>query len=264
MEEYDKDVKNQNGFGESKPEDFLGNQNTFFTKKGFCTEEKILNLVVRDHSWEQIIYHLIEAEGLNPDDVDLERLSKSFLDYVNKLEELDFHIPAKMIIIAAVLLRMKSDKLGFEKDLVMPEVSQKPEPIEKIDTLPLSVPLRRQPKRKVSVQELIEALRRIVETRDKKERKLLRLHDRIEITEDDITERIDKLYSRIAWILDRMSGEPLKFTQLVGEWKRKNVVKSFVPLLQLAHQGKVDVSQEDFFKEILITKRKGGNTSEEA
>ncbi|MBI1971661.1 MAG: segregation/condensation protein A, partial [Candidatus Aenigmarchaeota archaeon] len=86
------------------------------------TEEKILNLVVRDHSWEQIIFHLIESENLDPNDVDLEILAKSFVNYINKLEELDFHIPAKMIIIAAVLLRMKSDKLGFEKDLVMPEV----------------------------------------------------------------------------------------------------------------------------------------------
>ncbi len=218
-------------------------------------EDKILNLVVRDHSWEQIIFHLIEADGLDPDDVDLEKLAKYFLDYISKLEQLDFHIPAKMVIIAAVLLRMKSDKLGFEKELVMPEVSEKPSPIEKIETLPLNVPLRRQSRRKVSVQELIEALRRIVETKDKKERKFLRMQDRIEITEDDITEKIDKLYSRIAWILDRMSGEPLKFTQLVGEWKRNNVVKSFVPLLQLAHQGKIDVAQEDFFKEIYINKR---------
>ncbi len=257
MEEYDKRAEDQaRSFGDQNAFD-----QTFlkFERKGFCAEDKILNLVVRDHSWEQIIFHLIEAEGLNPDDVDLEKLAKAFIDYINKLEQLDFHIPAKMVIIVAVLLRMKSDKLGFEKELVMPEVSEKPAPIEKIETLPLTVPLRRQPRRKVSVQELIEALRRIVETKERKERKFLRMQDRIEIIEGDITEKIDKLYSRIAWILDRMYGEPLKFTQLVGEWKRKNVVKSFVPLLQLAHQGKVDVTQEDFFKEIMITRRLKNN-----
>ncbi|MBI2085418.1 MAG: segregation/condensation protein A [Candidatus Aenigmarchaeota archaeon] len=226
------------------------------------TEEKILKLVVRDHSWEQIIFHLIEAEGLDPNNVDLEKLAKSFVDYISKLEELDFHIPAKMIIIAAVLLRMKSDKLGFEKELVMPEVDQKPEPIEKIETLPLDVPLRRQPKRRVSVQELIEALRRIVETKEKKERKFLRMQERIEITEDDITEKIDKLYSKIAWVLDRLYGEPLAFSKLVGEWKRKNVVRNFIPLLQLVHQGKVDAEQEDFFKEILITRRLKNNNAD--
>jgi len=244
MEDHDKHVKDQSGFGESK--DLL--------QKGFCTEEKILNLVVRDHSWEQIIFHLIESESLDPNDVDLEKLAKAFVDYINKLEELDFHIPAKMIIIAAVLLRMKSDKLGFEKELVMPDVEEKPAPIEKIETLPLNVPLRRQPRRKVSVQELIEALRRIVETKEKKERKFLRMQERIEITEDDITEKIDRLYSKIAWILDRVYG-PLPFSKLVGDWKRKNVVKNFVPLLQLAHQGKLDIEQEDWFKEILIFKK---------
>lgn len=230
---------------------------------GLQTEEKILNLVVRDHSWEQIIFHLIEAEGLNPGDVDLETLAKSFVGYISRLEELDFHIPAKMIIIAAVLLRMKSDKLGFEKELVMPEVEQKPAPIEKIETLPLSVPLKRQPRRKVSVQELIEALRRIVETKEKKERRFLRMQDRIEIAEEDITERIDRLYSKIAWVLDRLYGEPLAFSRLVGDWKRKNVVKNFVPLLQLAHQGKLDLEQEDWFKEILITRKNQNNQNEE-
>lgn len=227
------------------------------------TEEKILNLVVRDHSWEQIIFHLIESENLDPNDVDLEILAKSFVNYINKLEELDFHIPAKMIIIAAVLLRMKSDKLGFEKDLVMPEVEQKPEPIEKIETLPLSVPLRRQPRRKVSVQELIEALRRIVETKERKERKFMRMQDRIEIAEEDVTERIDRLYSKIAWVLDRLYGSPLPFSKLVGDWKRKNVVKNFIPLLQLAHQGKLDIEQEDWFKEIMITKKIQNNQNEE-
>ncbi|MBI4168099.1 MAG: hypothetical protein HY515_04020 [Candidatus Aenigmarchaeota archaeon] len=227
------------------------------------TEEKILKLVVRDHSWEQIIFHLIESEGLNPNDVDLEVLSKSFVDHIDKLEELDFHIPAKMIIIAAVLLRMKSDKLGFEKELVMPEVSEKPERIEKIETLPLDVPLRRQPKRKVSVQELIEALRRIVETKEKKERKFMRMQERIEITEEDISERIDKVYSKIAWILDRLYGSPLPFSKLVGDWKRKNVVKNFIPLLQLAHQGKLDIEQEDWFKEIMITRRLKNNNPDD-
>jgi len=227
------------------------------------TENRILKLVVTDHSWDQIIFHLIETENLNPDDVDLEKLTNSFINYVNKLKELDFHIPAKMIIIAAILLRMKSDKLGFEKDLVMPEVEQKPEPIDKIDALPLTVPLKRQPRRKVSVQELIEALRRIIDTREKKERRLMRMHERIEITEDDVTEKIDKLYSRIAWTLDRLYGKPLLFSSLVGDWKRRNIVKNLIPLLHLAHQDKLDLEQDDWFKDILIKKRKGKAASKE-
>ena len=225
--------------------------------------EDILRLIVTDHSWEQIIFHLIETENLNPDDVDLEKLAKAFINYINRLEELDFHIPAKMVIIAAVLLRMKSDKLGFEKDLVMPDVDRKPDPIDRIETLPLTVPLKRQPRRKVSVHELIEALRRIIDTREKKDKKLVRMHDRIEITEDDVTEKIDKLYSKIAWTLDRLYGKPLAFSNLVGDWKRKTIVRNFVPLLHLAHQHKVELSQEDWFKEITITRGKNGNEGDE-
>src|SRR3989338_8026795 len=101
MDTHDKNVESQDrSFGDTENRSFLyvkskafRCQNTFLARKGFCTEEKILNLVVKDHSWEQIIFHLIEAEGLNPDNVDLEKLAKAFISYINKLEELDFHIP---------------------------------------------------------------------------------------------------------------------------------------------------------------------------
>ncbi|MBI4167798.1 MAG: hypothetical protein HY515_02475, partial [Candidatus Aenigmarchaeota archaeon] len=86
---------------------------------------------------------------------------------------------------------------------------------------------------------------------------------RIEIAEEDVTERIDRLYSKIAWVLDRLYGSPLPFSKLVGDWKRKNVVKNFIPLLQLAHQGKLDIEQEDWFKEIMITKKIQNNQNEE-
>ena len=72
-----------------------------------------MDLVTSGHSWEQVIYKIIAWEGLDPWDLDIKALSDSFMDYIEKLEELDFKIPAKYIMIASVLLRMKTDHLNF-------------------------------------------------------------------------------------------------------------------------------------------------------
>ena len=80
-----------------------------------------MELITSEYSWEQIIYKVIAWEGMDPWDLDITLLSKSFMAYITKMEELDFKVPAKYIIIAAVLLRMKSDHLDFIEQLVYDE-----------------------------------------------------------------------------------------------------------------------------------------------
>ena len=74
-------------------------------------EKRIVEMMVADYAWEQVIYDIIAAEGLDPWNLDLNLLSSSFLSYMNKIKELDFRIPAKYVIISSVILRMKSDNL---------------------------------------------------------------------------------------------------------------------------------------------------------
>ncbi len=218
------------------------------------TEQKIINLVIAEHSWEQILYHLVELEKLNPEDVDLEKLASAFLTYLKSLRELDFHIPAKIVIICAILLRMKSGKLGFAEEFIVPEIEEEKKKVESPPVEPLDIPLKRQPKRKVSVAELIDALKKIIETRERKERKFSRMRDRIEISEEDVTSKIDALYDKICSVFDELSA-PITFKKLVGDWNRTRIVNNFVPLLHLAHQNKIDCSQDEFFGEIYISRK---------
>lgn len=224
------------------------------------TEQKIINLVVAEHSWEQILYHLVELEKLNPEDVDLEKLSASFLAYLKSLRELDFHIPAKIVIICAILLRMKSAKLGFAEEFIVPEIEEEKKKIESPPVEPLDIPLKRQPRRKVSVGELIDALKKIIETRERKERKFSRMRDRIEISEEDVTAKIDALYDKICSVFDELSA-PITFKKLVGDWNRTRIVNNFIPLLHLAHQNKIDCSQDEFFGDIWISVKNANGTN---
>ncbi len=49
--------------------------------------------------------------------------------------------------------------------------------------------------------------------------------------------------------------EGIKFEHLVGEWKREEVVNTFLPVMYLDHQKKIDVRQDKMFGDIYIKRR---------
>lgn len=231
-------------------------------------EKDIMQLITSEYSWEQIIYKIIAWEGMDPWNLDLSMLSRSFLVYVNKMKELDFKIPAKYVVIAAVLLRMKSDHIEYLKGLVQPpqveapeldtgEVNQVPETANgeiNLALATLNVPSKRMPVRKIVASELISALRNALRTDERRSERTTRRRGQIVINEDNITERISELYKKIDILLVRLKEEEIEFSKLLNKWSRDEILDTFVPLVHLDHEKKVHCRQEDLFKEIYIKK----------
>lgn len=227
-------------------------------------EKMIMDYIVSDYSWEQVIYKVIAMEGMDPWDLDLIALSNFFMRYMQKLEELDFKIPAKYVIIVAVLLRMKSDYLRYVKDQIfkpeendiMQEIEGNgealPGEIEKLDVAPISVPPKREPKRNIVVTELIDALKKVLSVQERRETKIRNAINKIDINRDDINQRIKNLYTKITSLVEIMKGNEVKFSSLVEKWEREEIIGTFLPLVFLDHQGKVNCRQERIFDEIWI------------
>ena len=78
-------------------------------------QEQVYDLLIsRELSWQAIIYDLIRTEQLNPWDIDLAILANKYLETIQRLEELEegnFHVSSKVLLAAAILLRMKSEIL---------------------------------------------------------------------------------------------------------------------------------------------------------
>ncbi len=241
------------------------------------TEDKIMGFITSDYSWEQVIYKVVAWEGLDPWNLDLVKLSDSFMAYILKLKEMDFKVPAKYVIISAVLLRMKSDHLQYLGDLVeesfaMDAVEDELEShIESgaMDGLedgelpdsnglngfivnPITVPPKRQPRRKVVVDDLVSALRRVLRAETRRERRRKRHREKIDVKDDNITRRISLLYHKINDILGRINREEVEFSKLVDKWERQEVVDTFLPLVFLDFERKVQATQEEMFKEIFV------------
>jgi segregation and condensation protein A len=224
-------------------------------------EENILKLVIEKQSWEEVIYHIVSLENIDPWNVDLVKLTDGFIKYINKLEQLDFRIPAKIVFVVAVLLRLKSNYLSiFEEEETIEEMAKQPEFVDLgIDPnlIQLGLPMKRLPRRQVTLDELITALRKVlvVTERRTERRRLWQSKLQAQISEEDISKRIEHLMNEIDGLMSKMAKDKVGFSQVVAKWSRNRIVDSFIPLLHLEQNQKIKTEQEDFFKEIWISRR---------
>ena len=226
------------------------------------SDQQLINLMVSEPSWEDVIIKIVAEEQMDPWSVDIIRLANAFLDYLQKMDHLDLRIPARFILIAAILLRMKSDILTEKEEKILIPESEKEtdETLRVLASLPpLQPPLKRIPLRNVSLEELISALKKAYEIQERRVERKVRIKRAVEVVlppaeMEDITERINKLLNQINEALSQV--ESIEFSRIVKRWGRKEIVESIVPLLHLSQDGKIDLKQEELFKEILVKLRK--------
>lgn len=217
-------------------------------------------------SWQSIIYDLINTERLDPWDIDLVLLTNKYLDRIHQLEEANLFVSSKVLFAAALLLRIKSeillnryipslDAIFFGKKEEKKYVQER---IELDETIPELVPRTPLPRfRKVTLQELMEALGKAITTENRRIRKVATLRQQeietaISLPKRNINikDRINDIYSRIKKIFFGRE-EKLAFSELVQKHDG-DAVGTFVPLLHLDYQHKVLLEQEKHLDEIYI------------
>jgi segregation and condensation protein A len=221
-------------------------------------DQQLINLMISEPSWEDVIIKIVAEEQMDPWSIDIIKLSNAFLVYLQKMDNLDFRIPARFILIAAILLRMKSDVLEEkEEKILIPEAEKDADGM--LRTLaalpPLQPPIKRVPLKNVTLDELLSALRKAYDVQDRRSDKKLRARRAVDAVlpvgeVEDITERIGKLLVQINTALGE--AENIEFSRLVKRWGRKEIVDSLLPLLHLSQDGKINIIQEELFKEIMI------------
>lgn len=236
--------------------------------------EKILEIVIdRDEiTWQSIIYDLIKSEQIDPWDVNISLLSQHYIERIKRIKELDLRLSGKVLLAAAMLLKIKSNRLvGEDLDMLDSLMSGSPEEDGAFEELgmweqkpkqdiPGLIPRTPQPrKRKVSIYDLINALEKALEV---KERKVLRsippMSIEIPTKTRDVGEVIKGVYLKIKGFFLRNTGQGLTFSQLVPSDSKEDKIFTFIPLLHLTTQRKIDLEQKEHFGEIevMLTKTK--------
>ncbi len=235
-------------------------------------QDKIYDLILEQEEigWKTILYDLVRTEQMDPWDVDISLLTKKYLDAVKKMQEHDLKISGKIVLAAAILLKIKSshlleygitnlDKLiNLSEDLtdeelmgeLGEEVARQRREQQKYQLIPRNPQAR---SRKVSIHDLVNALQRALESKRKVLARQMPVKYEMPKRRMDIMEVIYDLYHKIVYYTNKEKSEELTFTKLLPPRPTKmDKVYTFIPLLHLENQQKVETAQSQPFDEIQV------------
>ncbi len=224
-------------------------------------------LFSREIGWQDIIYDLINTEQLDPWNIDLTVLTDKYLLRIQDLEEADFFISSKVLLAAALLLRIKSEILLNKyiksiDDILFGKKEEKKHVLERIELeeeIPELIPRSPIPRfKKVTLKELIESLNKAITTENRRIKKVIL--DKNAIREIGISmpkrnfsikDKIKEIYDKLFLHLEDNPANKVSFTEFIGQDREERII-AFSPLLHLENQKKVWMHQREHFDEIYI------------
>ena len=237
-------------------------------------QEQIFNMLLNEDevTWQSIIYDLVKSGEVNPWDVDVTALSTKYLEMIRKLKEHDFRVSGKVLLAATLLLKIKSDRLlgadmtdfdnllrpveedTFEELYESGDLDEHLAQLEQEVEKPTLIPRTPQPReRKVTIFDLVDALNQALSTQ---QRRVTRDISTVEIKAPektkDITEVIREVYQNITAYFSKEKDGTLDFDTLSPSQEKEDRVFTFIPLLHLTNQGKIDLLQKGHFSPIHI------------
>ena len=216
-------------------------------------ENKLLRTIVSGSDWQTVVAEIVEEENMDPWAIDVIKLTDAFTKYLHSLQRFDFRIPARFILIAAILLRMKVELLIEKQEREMQQREE--EILIDLDKVPLlGPPGLRKATRKVTLTELISALNKAFAFQEKKETSIIHRHRMVENLieeEEDIEEQIVRIMD-IVVSHSKNNENKVMFSSLIPEWTRGKVIAVFLPLLHLANRQAVVLEQETIYSDFAI------------
>lgn len=232
---------------------------TYYNSYGrFDIEELVKNTM-----WRDLLFELVDSNKLDPWNIDIAVIAEEYAHAIKKMKVLDLHVPANIIFAASVLLRMKSETLQIFEDM---NQANSGEEGEAADIIPVSHPevpgiifkLRTQPKRKITLEELMDALEEAMKMQEKKEKHYEEYNAPllIKISREDIGSRMHKVFDMIKSRMDAYKMVTFADLSMQAGNEGSILLDVFVPLLFLAHRDYIMLSQDNFFGEIFVRLKK--------
>lgn len=211
--------------------------------------------------WEEVLWAL--TADMDPWDIDVVELVRRFREYLYRTRALGLEVPGRMVLVGAVLLRLKSEVLrelehgngngnGHHEDLALAEEADFI-PEEGVYIAPeLRLPVVRRPRRKVTLAELKRALRAaLAQEKRKRAEKGKRGAGEISLPQGEpFSLRAKRLFKRLLSLVNGKRDIP--FRLLLSRDDPGEVVARFIELLHLDAEGKVVLTQRRFLGELIV------------
>ena len=248
-------------------------------------EDRLFQMLVEENeiSWKAIIYDLIRKEEMDPWDVNVSTLAQKYIERLKEIKQKDLKVSGKVLLAAAILLKIKSKRLvgedlnEFDRLLSATDVDEdefydgladelrrgeERALYEGIELMPRTPQPR---KRKVSVYDLVKALEQALEVKKRRVFNSIR-ESNVKIPENkfDISEAIRGIYGKILGLFKSRKEQQIAFGELVPSESREDHVYTFIPLLHLFNENKIELEQKEHFGEINIKLRGKSEQSSES
>lgn len=239
-------------------------------EKGEC-----MDYIVNINQFEgpmDLLLHLIKKNNIQIYDIQIEELTKQYLDYITKMEELNLDVASEYLVMAAELMEMKSRYLLPKVETEEEEEDPKEDLIERLieyskykevtKSFQLLESQRKQIHTKepsnclefrkedvleenLGLEDLLEAFSKFLK-RKEKERPL---HTTVTKKEYSVEER----NKQIRDILKKK--KKVSFDELFDVYNKEYYIVTFLSILDLAKKEELRIEQEKNFQQIIIEAR---------
>ncbi len=211
--------------------------------------DEIYELVLQGQlEWESLISTIIREEGIDPLNIDISLLTARFIDITNKLAKADFIYYGKFIYVAAILLRLKSERL---LDMLTSKNSFIKRKNQYIKSTPFSIILSPKMylirKRRITLSDLIFYIRNSLNFIKSQQQSF---QFNFKLNEMKIAQTIINVQSMLIEIFKK--SDTIMFSELVKGKEWQDIARTFISLLFLFHDEKISLYQNEPMADIVI------------
>lgn len=219
-----------------------------------------------------LLLHLIKEKNVDIYDISIEEITKSYLDYINKMEELNINIASSYLVMAAELMEIKSKSLlpkveneedneeeeasrenlinklvEYKKYKEMTEVFKELEinrnniyikPPENINNYVNNEIYNEE----IEIDKLVEAMKNFLNRKELDKP----LKTKITNKEYSVKERKNSIKNILR------NKKRVEFTELFEEYNKSYIAVTFLSVLELAKEHELKISQDKNFDNIFI------------
>lgn len=223
-----------------------------------------------------LLLHLIKQSNIDIMDINLEDITKQYLDYIEKIEKLNLDVASEYLVMAAELIELKSRTLLPKPEVAKDEYEEDPRQelinrlleyeayknlTPELQELEANRGMYYSKEHSLNIEGIdlnpeinkdidIDALTNAFQLFIQKKQLEKPLNTKITTKEYSVHERS----SEIKKILEKK--EKVEFEELFEEYNRNYIVVTFLSILVMAKNKEILIEQEENFSKLFISKRK--------
>ncbi len=224
-----------------------------------------------------LLCHLIDKNKMDIYDIKINEIADQYIEYLNHMEEMNLDIASEFVIMASTLIYLKSKSLLPKQDVEEEELTEEEliqriieykkykEIIKKLKVnyeenskiylgMKENIELPKQEIEKEYEKDLIPNLyKSLLQKNEEKINKNAENIEKIAITDNyTVTSKVKEMFKAL------IKNNKFVFNKLfsIKEHNKQEVVTAFSGLLEMSKRDKVNTTQEDLFKDIIVEKKK--------